>query len=99
YSQKEVRWHMAQILPHLQLTDKESLRALNIWKKDFHTSNSSILKTFSMQAVADLSRNHLRFVAEAKQMIAEALDNGTPAMQSRAKNLQSLFVEDLQSSV
>lgn len=48
YDQKEVRWHMAQILPSLQLTNKESLQAFNIWGKDFHTSNSSILKTFSL---------------------------------------------------
>ena len=51
---KELRWHVAQMLPRLKVTPNEQkvvLRILMAYLKD----GSSIVKTFSMQALADLA--------------------------------------------
>ena len=53
--QKEVRWHMAQILPRLNLSHDENIQAVNIFLV-YLTGNSSIVNTFVMQAFADIAK-------------------------------------------
>ena len=52
---KEVRWHIAQMIPRLRLTPSERDEAVQILMTYLRDS-SSIVKTFSMQALADLGR-------------------------------------------
>ena len=52
--QQEVRWHVAQILPRLRLTHKERDLAVSILLT-YLENKSSIVKTFTMQALADLA--------------------------------------------
>ncbi len=86
-SQKEVQWHLAQILPSMPLTKDQTSQAAKIWIDNFYHSKSSIVRTFSLQAMHDVSGNNpdLRSVYEG--MISYALAKGTPAMKSRAKIL------------
>lgn len=53
--QKEMRWHLAQMLPRLKLNDKEKRRVVDTLLTYFADS-SSIVKTFAMQALADIAR-------------------------------------------
>lgn len=85
--QKEIRWHMAQILPSLPLTQKQQNQAVAIWKDDFYHSNSSIVRTFSMQAMYDVSKLYPVLLEDFEKMLSQALTNGTPAMKSRARKL------------
>ena len=57
--QKEVRWHLCQIIPRLELSENEINYAFILCKKYLH-DKSSIVKTFAMQALFDLTQ--LRFI-------------------------------------
>lgn len=88
-SQKEIRWHLAQIMPGLPMTDDQLRRAAAVWREDFYNSDSSIVKTFSLQAMYDISKKNPDVQALFDEMVADALDKGTPAMKSRARKLLS----------
>lgn len=83
---KEVRWHIAQMLPRLKLTSTERSRAVSIllgYLKD----DSSLVRTFSMQALADLATQDERLLREVKPLLQRAARAGTPAMKSRGRRL------------
>jgi len=52
--QKEVRWHMAAMLPRLTLTRREEEKVLGRILRSYCEDSSSIVKTMAMQAMADL---------------------------------------------
>jgi hypothetical protein len=52
--QKEVRWHVALMLPRLGLNSRERRQAVAILL-DYLEDTSSIVKTFAMQGLADLA--------------------------------------------
>lgn len=84
--QQELRWHLAQIIPRLPLTSRQKEKAftvLQVYLKD----KSSIVKTFALQAMADIAKQDDYFRRKALAKIRLALKNGTPAMQSRARKL------------
>jgi hypothetical protein len=53
--QQEVRWHVAQMIPRLELNQEERTAVFEILL-DYLNDRSNIVKTFSMQALADLAR-------------------------------------------
>lgn len=87
HDQKELRWHMAQILPRLPLTPDQFQQAAKIWTHDFYHSKSSIVKTFSLQAMHDVSLDHPSLTKEFEALLENALTNGAPAMKTRARKL------------
>jgi hypothetical protein len=88
--QKEVRWHTAQILPRLKLTAKEKTQVFNLMM-DYLKDNSSIVRTFAMQALADIALQDEGYVKKVRILIRKLMENGTPAMQSRGKKLLKLL--------
>jgi hypothetical protein len=84
--QQEVRWHTAQLIPRLALTPEERSRAVS-FLGSYLSDNSSIVKTFAMQALADLAAQD----DSLREMIVPKLETltqqGTPAMQSRGRKL------------
>jgi len=83
---KEVRWHVAQMLPRLKLTPRERKSAVEIlmtWLDD----PSSIVKTFSMQALADLAKRDDALLGHVTPLIARLARTGTPAMRSRGRKI------------
>lgn len=83
---KELRWHVAQLLPRLRLTSAEkatAVRILMIYLED----KSSIVKTFSMQALADLAAQDERLLEQVAPLIERLARTGTPAMKSRGRKL------------
>lgn len=85
--QKEVRWHLAQILPRLPLSEEDLHDATVIWIKDFYEHSSSIVRAASLQAVFDVAVTSEEAEKVRGDMITFALQNGTPAMQARARRL------------
>jgi hypothetical protein len=84
--QIELRWHLALIIPRLRLTAPERNRAtsaLQLYLED----RSSIVKTFAMQGLADLSQNDADLRSRVRQLLEEAVRSGTPAMKARARQL------------
>jgi len=90
--QQEVRWHLAQILPRLDLTPKERDHAVSILF-DYLEDKSSIVKTFAMQALADLAQNDSRLRKRILRILEFLTANGTPAMRARGRKLDAILHE------
>lgn len=84
--EKEVRWHMAQMIPRLELVPRERQRAVALLFK-YLEGGSQIVKTFSMQALFDMSAADARLRARVVPVLEDAVENGSPATRSRAKKL------------
>lgn len=88
--QQELRWHLAQIIPRMSLTAREKKRvfsALKLYLED----KSSIVKTFAMQAMADIAVQDKAYRTKVLRIIRAAQKSGTPAMQSRSRKLLKQF--------
>jgi len=85
-TQQEVRWHWCQMLPRLALTRPERRRAFALLT-GFMEDKSSIVRTFAMQAMADLARQDEQLMPQTLALIREFTGNGTPAMRSRGRKL------------
>lgn len=84
--QPEVRWHVALMLARLTLDDDERVgvfRQLIGWLND----DSRIVKTNSMQALADLAQRHPSLKAPVLQHVRALSLTGTPAMRARGRRL------------
>ncbi len=84
--EKEVRWHIAQIIPRLMLTPSESDSAVEILM-GYLGDESSIVRTCSMQALADLAAHDARLRLQVTPLIERLSRTGTPAMRSRGRRL------------
>lgn len=84
--QKEVRWHLAQMLPRLKLDRVEKQQVIGILLTYFSDS-SSILKTHSMQALADIARQTPELRQPVLRHLKELTRIGTPAMKARGRKL------------
>jgi len=84
--QQEVRWHVAQLFSRLQLTRKERGVVVGILS-DFLTDKSKIVKTFSMQALADIAEQDAELREPIIEQLEELTRTGSPAMKSRGKKL------------
>jgi hypothetical protein len=84
--QQELRWHLAQIVPRLALTRKESERAAaSLW--EYLSDKSSIVKTFALQGLADLARLDPSLRRSVKNLLEQSRETGTQAMKARARKL------------
>ena len=88
-SQKEIRWHLALIFPRLKLTKKQTQQVIKILLIYFKNDNSIIVKTFSLQALFDLSMNENDDTLKETVLllIKQACKTEKPALKSRAKKL------------
>ena len=84
--QQEVQWHVALMLPRLQLTAREKDLAVSILL-DYLESKSSILRTFAMQGLADLAEQDAQLRGRVIPILEALTANGSPAMRSRGRRL------------
>jgi hypothetical protein len=84
--QQEVRWHVAQLLPRLPLNESELARAASALRA-YLSDRSAIVRTFSLQALHDLSERNPALRAEAQSLLEAAARKGSPAERSRARRL------------
>jgi len=84
--QIELRWHLAQMIPRLPLTQVErrrALEALQLYLED----RSSMVRTFALQALADISRTDPDLRSRVKEILRKSMMTGTAAMKARARKL------------
>jgi len=84
--QQEMRWHLAAIVPRLELSAGERNRAA----KNFQTylqDRSSIVKTYAMQGLWELSRRDGAMRTGVVELIRELTRTGTAAMRARGRKL------------
>ena len=84
--QQEVRWHVAQMVPRLDLTAEERAQAVDLFT-GYLGDTSRIVRTFAMQALADLAGQDGRLRERVRPLLEECTRTGSPAMQSRGKKL------------
>lgn len=84
--EKEVRWHVAQMLPRLDLDRQEHKTVLRVLRR-YLDDRSSIVRTFAMQALVDLARSSTTLVPAVRRNISELAVTGTPAMRARGRRL------------
>lgn len=84
--QPEVRWHLAQLVPRLELgasAAADTIDVLEGWLED----PSSIVKTNVLQALADLAEQHPGLQGRVASILTSAQDHATPAMRARLRHL------------
>jgi hypothetical protein len=90
--QQEVRWHAAMMFTRLELTRAERsqvFETLKHWLND----KSRIVQTFSLQALADLSKQDPSLRSEVRRLIKGKIKSGAPSVQSRGKKLLQEMVK------
>jgi hypothetical protein len=86
--QQEVRWHVAQILPRLDLSNDDVQVAVDILK-GFLDDDSRIVRTFTLEALVGFIEKDANLEAWVIPLIEKFVEEGSPAMRSRGKRLLS----------
>ena len=84
--QQEVRWHVAQMVPRLELSEEERGVVVEILL-GYLSNESKIVKTFSMQTLADLAEQDAGLRSQVIPLLEEFTRMGSPAMKSRGRKL------------
>jgi HEAT repeat protein len=84
--QQEVRWHVAQIIPRLDLTVPESEAAIEILK-GYLEDDSRIVRTFAMDALAGFAERNPELQPWVLTLVEEMVEIGSPSMQARGRKL------------
>ena len=77
---------LLQTLHRFELTP-DDIDLLKDMLRDFMHSESSIVKTFSLQLLADFAEADPALRPEVMPLLWDALERGTPAMRARARKL------------
>lgn len=84
--QQEVRWHVAQLFSRSALNREERRRVHDILSR-FLSDESKIVKTFAMQALADIAEQDAELRSPILKRLEALMRTGSPAMQSRGRKL------------
>jgi hypothetical protein len=85
-TQQELRWHLAVTIPRLQLTVAECERFAAILQ-NYLDDRSSIVKTFAMQGLFDLTGQNPNMREQVTELIRSLSRTGTAAMRARGRHL------------
>lgn len=77
---------MVQILPRLKLNQEEKQQVVDILLS-YICDDSSIVKTFAMQALADIAKQNPNYRSSVLDHLRELTVIGTPAMKARGHKL------------
>ena len=86
---KELKWHIAQLLPRLQLTAKELKLVWNsliAWLDD--QSNSRIVRVNSLQGLFDLSKKDSNLKESLKTVFLNIEKENIPSLNARIRKLR-----------
>jgi len=85
-AEQELRWHLAQMLPRLDLDRTQRRRAAAIMRGYLH-DKSRIVQTFALQALADLATTDAALRRSVRPLIETLARTGSPAVRARARKL------------
>jgi HEAT repeat protein len=85
-TQQELRWHLAQMVPRLDLSRKDRIRAAAALRRHL-ADESSIVKASAMQALADLASADGDLVPDIRKLLTTLTASGTAAMRARGRKL------------
>jgi hypothetical protein len=82
----ELRWHLAVMTPRLPLNSKERQLVTRVLSR-YLGDGSSLVKTFALQGLADLTVDDPSIRSEVVEILRQATRQGTPAMKARSRKL------------
>ena len=85
-TQQELRWHLAQMIPRMPLALPQRRAAFAVLEA-YLTDRSAIVRTFAMQALADLAVVDRALRPRVARQLAHLTATGTPAMRARGRRL------------
>ena len=85
-NEPELRWHLAVMVPRLPLNSKERQLAISLLSR-YLEDRSSIVKTFALQGLADLTAGDITIRPAVIEILRQATRSGTPAMKARSRKL------------
>jgi len=85
-TERELRWHLAVMIPRLPLNARERQIAISSLTR-YLEDRSSIVKTFALQGLGDLAQKEPSVRPKVVETLREATRNGTPAMKARSRKL------------
>lgn len=88
--QQEVRWHLAQMLPRLELSRKELDGVVSVLL-GYLSDRSSIVTVCALQALVELSARDRDLRSAMKPVVERACRHGSPAMRSRGRKLLAVL--------
>lgn len=87
YTQQEVRWHVPQLLVHLDLSKTQKKRAYDVVMRWAETDKSKIVGYYGFQAAADLAETDPDLLDDFIPRIREANKVGAKSIQNRCKKI------------
>jgi hypothetical protein len=84
--QQEVRWHVAQLISRIKINHRERRTAAEILTQ-YLKDDSRIVKTFAMQALADLAEQDADLRPGIVRTLKRLTRTGSPAMRSRGRKV------------
>jgi hypothetical protein len=90
-SQQEVQWHIAQIIPRLELSDQE-IKQANEVLLGYLDSTSKIVQTNALTALVELNNTDPIMIRRIMSILKHYVESGSPAVKNRAEKLLSKLV-------
>jgi outer membrane PBP1 activator LpoA protein len=87
YTQQEVRWHIPQLLVHLDLTKAQKRRAYEVVMNWAETDKSKIVGYYGFQAAADFAETDELLLEDFIPRIRQANKTGAKSIQNRCKKI------------
>lgn len=87
FQQQEVRWHVPQLLVHLDLTKTQRRRAYEIVMEWAETDKSKIVGYYAFQAAADFAELDKDLLQDFIPRIRAANKSGAKSIQNRCKKI------------
>lgn len=87
-NQKEIQWHFAELITRVNLTASDLSHVIKILEENIEASKSNIVRTFSIQAIYDLSLKHKYLIDTIKLILDKYKDDESPAVKARVNKLR-----------
>ena len=87
FNQQEVRWHVPQLLVHLDLTKAQKKRAYEVVMNWAETDKSKIVGYYGFQAAADFAETDSALLEDFIPRIRQANKSGAKSIQNRCKKI------------
>lgn len=84
--QQEVRWHVAQMIPRLELSEEELGRVTEILF-NYLEDKSKIVQTSAMQALSDMAERDENLLPRVVEVVEELTRSGSAAVRNRGCKL------------
>jgi hypothetical protein len=95
FTQKEVRWHVPQLLVHVDLSSGQRKRAYEVVMEWAETDKSKIVGYYSLQAAADFAEADQALREDFVPRVRKAYTNGSPSVKSRCRKIAKQLNIDL----